>query len=237
VRLRTGRTAGTDLLRSAVPPLSHGDFVFLEVSDDGEGMSAETQARAFEPFYSTRFTGRGLGLSAVQGIVRAHQGGLVLQSVLGQGSSLLVLLPIANAPGTVAPTSSLGPAQRRALVIDSESSARELLRFVLAQSGFEVITSVSLSDGLRLLQVNQPIAVVLLGVEGDRSIVGDFIARARRQDEALPVLLITSEEYPLDPSGPDLTRFAYLRKPVSPAELTIAVQRLIMSPVEGRSIG
>jgi C4-dicarboxylate-specific signal transduction histidine kinase len=67
------------------------------VTDSGSGMAAETAAHAFEPFYTTRFTGRGLGLAAVDGIVRANGGAIRLATQPGSGTTVDVLLPAARA--------------------------------------------------------------------------------------------------------------------------------------------
>jgi signal transduction histidine kinase len=73
--------------------LPEGPYVFLEVQDNGMGISDEVRARIFEPFFSTKFTGRGLGLAAVLGIVRGHKGTIQVASVLGRSSTFRVLLP------------------------------------------------------------------------------------------------------------------------------------------------
>ena len=81
--------------QNAVIPLddSPGDYVVLTITDSGAGMDEATQARIFDPFFSTKFDGRGLGLSAVLGIVRAHRGTLALRSAPGKGTQFVVLLP------------------------------------------------------------------------------------------------------------------------------------------------
>ncbi len=82
------------LRRSRVqPPPSPGSFVGIEVEDSGEGIDPEALDRIFDPFFSTRFLGRGLGLAEVSGIVRAHRGGLLASSEPGAGSSFVLLLP------------------------------------------------------------------------------------------------------------------------------------------------
>ncbi len=73
-----------------------GSYVCLEVSDTGCGLDVEQQLRAFDPFYTTKFLGRGLGLSAVLGIARAHGGVVCLKSRQGKGSSFSVFLPVAE---------------------------------------------------------------------------------------------------------------------------------------------
>lgn len=77
--------------------LAAGDYLFIEVSDNGTGMSAQVKELIFDPFFSTKFTGRGLGLAAVLGIVRSHEGALKVYSEEGQGTTFKMLLPTANA--------------------------------------------------------------------------------------------------------------------------------------------
>lgn len=87
------------LARAYLPPdLPAGPYVSLEVQDGGEGIAPETQAHMFEPFFSTRFTGRGLGLAAVHGIARGHRGAVIVTSTPGAGTTVQVLLP--PAPGS-----------------------------------------------------------------------------------------------------------------------------------------
>src|SRR5207253_3500768 len=82
----------------SLPP---GRYVFVDVEDDGCGMTPEVRERIFDPFFSTKFTGRGLGLCAVQGIVRGHQGAIRVRTAPGQGSCFRVLLPVETAATAV----------------------------------------------------------------------------------------------------------------------------------------
>ena len=93
---RTEMTDGRDL--------AAGTYIRLEVADTGPGMSEEVLAHVFEPYYSTKFLGRGLGLAAVQGIVRSNNGKIAARSVSGRGSVFEVLWPAASI--SPAPTES-----------------------------------------------------------------------------------------------------------------------------------
>lgn len=84
--------------RHTVTPLDAGEYVALEVRDDGCGMNAATVARVFDPFFTTKFVGRGLGMAAVLGIVRGHRGGIAVESAFGQGTRVEILLPVASSP-------------------------------------------------------------------------------------------------------------------------------------------
>jgi two-component system cell cycle sensor histidine kinase/response regulator CckA len=74
-------------------PLTRGTYVVIDVTDSGAGMTEATQAKMFDPFYTTKFTGRGLGLAAVLGIVRGYRGGITVSSAPGRGTSFQVFFP------------------------------------------------------------------------------------------------------------------------------------------------
>ncbi len=153
--------AGPEYLRDArlFTELKAGRFVYLEVSDTGCGMSDETLARIFEPFFSTKFIGRGLGLSAVAGIVRRHRGALHVKSAPGQGSVFRVLLP-------AGPGGDVAPATRRdgtVLVIDDEPAVGAVVGKMLRTLGYSPVIASNARDGLaRFSEKSDEIIFVML---------------------------------------------------------------------------
>ncbi|QWV93363.1 response regulator [Geomonas oryzisoli] len=96
-----------------------GTFLTIQVVDDGCGMDRATCERMFDPFFSTKFTGRGLGLSAVQGIVRGHKGAILVESAPKAGTRVQVLFPAS------APKSGLQPADQVVHAVQDRPAARE----------------------------------------------------------------------------------------------------------------
>ena len=133
--------------------LTPGQYVMIEVSDTGAGITPEIEAKMFEPFFSSRFAGRGLGLAAVSGIVRGHQGGIEVDTRVGEGTSIRIFLPASESSDHAATqeiellghTSATGTV----LVVDDEAPVRILAQQVLEEFGFEVLTA---EDGLKAVE-------------------------------------------------------------------------------------
>ncbi len=89
-----GETFFSDIYQT--DPLPGGQYVFLEISDNGCGMDEETKRRIFDPFFTTKLFGRGLGLSAVSGIVKKHRGAIRIFSKPGEGTRVRVLFPVGD---------------------------------------------------------------------------------------------------------------------------------------------
>jgi len=140
-------------------PLAAGNYVRLQVQDDGIGMDQEMLARIFDPFFSTKATGRGLGLAAVLGIIRGHQGGIAVTSQPGKGTCYQLLFPALTAENllTDTPVEKLTGVESRAtiLVIDDELWVREALEDILTVENFTVFAAADGQTGISLFQQNQ----------------------------------------------------------------------------------
>jgi PAS domain S-box-containing protein len=205
----------------AVIPIETGnaEYVSFTVVDNGSGMDAATQARIFDPFFSTKFSGRGLGLAAVLGIVKGHHGTLTLRTVQGSGSAFTVFLPASQAARQVdVPRRSM---PKRAatgggaiLVVDDEPALRKLAQEVLEQRGYHVLLAENGQQAITMLAAHPEVHAVVLDLAmpvmgGD--IAGPMI-RSLRPDVPLILSSGYSESDALERVGQDLAT-AFLEKP------------------------
>jgi len=146
ITVRTGVQELDDRLtrpHPAVPAPRPGKHVFLEVRDTGCGMDDATRAKIFDPFFSTKFTGRGLGLAAVSGILRGHKAAITVTSAPGKGSCFTVLFPAAEPAAKEQPLLAAPNAALRGagvvLVVDDERVVREMAKRALERQGYTVL--------------------------------------------------------------------------------------------------
>ncbi|MCS6841503.1 MAG: PAS domain S-box protein [Roseiflexus sp.] len=240
IRLRTGvrfcdeAFLAMNRVDSQLPP---NDYLILEVSDTGCGMDEETQRRMFDPFFTTKTMGRGLGMSAVLGIVRDHHGGIIVDSAPGCGTTISVLFPPSSIKGACAapadqePTAK--PDQVTVLVVDDEADVRDVTARLLIHLGFRVIAVADGKGAIQALKEHMSdIACILLDAH-----LGDFDGPAvlsALRALAPHVAVVVASGY----SQHDiLERFAnatidgFLQKPYQMSELYGAVQRALKRTV------
>lgn len=138
-----------------------GTYVELEVRDTGCGMDEPTRTKLFDPFFSTKFTGRGLGMSVVMGVVRGHKGAILVNSQPNRGTAISVLFP-ATACRHVATPSPHRPSPNppeiptqlsgTVLVVEDEASLRLLMERILKRLGLRVLTAEDGAEGVALFK-------------------------------------------------------------------------------------
>ena len=209
-----------------------GEFLRIAVEDTGEGMSPEVLARATEPFYSTKPLGKGtgLGLAQVYGIAQQAGGTLRIESEVGRGTSVQILLPAAAASAlderaeAHAPDVESGGADgARVLVLDDDEDVRAFLSESLEGLGCTVVSAASGAEGIEALRQWRPdLALVDYAMPGMN---GAEAARAAREiHPGLPIVFVTgyAESEQLEAALGDGA--PVLRKPFTLAELASAVE-------------
>jgi len=196
-----------------------GNYIVLQVWDDGPGMDAETRRHIFEPFFTTKDSGHGLGLAAVLGIVRAHGGGVKLKTARGQGARFCVFWPAAV---TVPQRAASEPpiAGRTVLIIDDEDLVRDVVARMIEDLGYNTITARDGRTGLDIVARNVVDAVLvdmtMPGMNG-----AEVIAALRASHPGLPVVLCSG--FDRSRAG-QVSADAYLPKPfrIEALERTLA---------------
>jgi CheY-like chemotaxis protein/two-component sensor histidine kinase len=198
------------------------DYLELEVSDNGCGMSQEIQSKVFDPFFTTRSAGHGLGLSVVQGIVRNLGGSVHLASELGKGTTFRILMPCAPAvtEQTAGPLSSAGESARErldatVLIVEDEDVLRRAVARVLRGIGGTVFEAGNGSAAIDLLRnKGSQIDVILLDLTIPGASSQEVLAEATRGWPGLKVILTSaySEEMAAASMGSPNVR-CFVRKP------------------------
>ncbi len=222
---------------SSDPELDPGEYVRVSIADTGQGMSPEVIARAIEPFFSTKPLGKGtgLGLAQVYGIARQSGGTIRIESELGKGTVVHLLLAAATAEEaeecreTLETRPVTAPATERGakiLVIDDDSDVRAFLADSLESLGYSVFDAEDGESGLKQLEQLQPDLVLLdYAMPGMNGAEVARAARERRPD--VPIIFVTgyAESEQLEAAlGPDVP---VLRKPFSLTQLAAAVEERI----------
>lgn len=220
-----------------------GRFVFLEVSDNGCGMGEDTLKRLFDPFFSTKFAGRGLGMSAVMGIIKTHGGALFVESETGRGTTFKALFPIpesalpakAQEPVTSPPENGPSPEKTlsgTALVVDDEKAVLRVCAKMVTHCGFRVVTA---CDGIEAVakfrEQAEEIDIVLMDLTMPNM---DGITAMSEIHRIRPdIKVILSSGFNAEELGERLTNqtpSGFIRKPYNMQALETEIRRVVQAP-------
>ncbi|WP_239031681.1 hybrid sensor histidine kinase/response regulator [Geomonas diazotrophica] len=210
--------------------IKEGDFLFLQVEDDGCGMDDGTLSRIFDPFFTTKFTGRGLGMSAVLGIIRGHRGASKVESKPGKGTTFTVILPASDLPiqdqaGQPPPEESW-QGSGTVLLVDDEEFICSVGASMLEQLGYQVVTALSGSRAVELYRERGDVRFVVLDLTMPQMDGEQTYQELRRFDPEVKVII--SSGY----SEQEVTRklagagyLAFIQKPYSMQALSEVMKR------------
>ena len=230
--VEVGRGSSMEAARN-LPP---GDYVKLEISDTGNGMTPEVQASIFDPFFTTKQGGRGLGLSVVRGIIRTHGGAINLLSAPGRGTSFQILLPCKGMPAAKASPPPAVPAGKvlsqtgTILLVEDEGMLRSAVSKLLRKRGYSVIEANDGSSALDVIRTQgDDVDLILLDV----TLPGGASSRevfegAQRTRAGLKVILTSAygkEDIDAAFAGAGIEHF--IRKPFRLADLVALIQHVL----------
>jgi PAS domain S-box-containing protein len=245
IRLGVKSVTAADISQRRRFPLDYqaqeAAYACLEVVDAGGGITAKDMETLFEPFFSTKFKGRGLGLPVVLGIVRSHHGVITVESEPGRGSIFRCFFPVtAEAarpkllPVPVGPGSENVRRGNTVLVVEDEESLRETLALTLELNDHTVLTA---KDGVAAVEIfrqhQDEIGGVLCDVNMPRMNGWETLMALRKLAPDLPVILLSgySDDQVLAVDHPDLPQ-AFLHKPCEVQVLLNAINQMMAKKKE-----
>ncbi|MCA9679195.1 MAG: PAS domain-containing protein [Kofleriaceae bacterium] len=194
-----GEVSGDFLPETPAP----GPYVRFRVADTGPGLTAADRLRIFDPFFSTKPDGHGLGLPVVLGIVSSHHGAISVESAPGVGTVMTVLLPARDRAAVAAARQAAPRREGTVLVVDDEAAVRAMLRSLLHEAGYRVIDVDSGDAALAHLHAEAAaIDLVILDVNMPERDGYGTLRELRRRHRDLPVLLSSGRQVSLPEGDP-----------------------------------
>ena len=217
--------------------LAPGRYVWLDITDDGKGIEPQSLPLLFDPFYSTKFSGHGLGLAAVLGIMRSHRGAIAVQSEAGSGTTVRLVFPAS----TRHPVPSGGGSAARpdtpgvgcVLVVDDEAAVLDVVAATLGGAGYRTVTAGDGGGARRLVDehrgeiVAAVIDMMLPDVDG-----AELVSHIQEVDPSIRVILTSGyneQEATRRITSDGLAGF--LKKPYRPSDLLASLSAVLADPV------
>jgi PAS domain S-box-containing protein len=231
----TFTTRNVELTRewlSGNPDLQPGHYVYLAVADTGRGINPPLIGKIFDPFITTKFKGRGMGLASVRRNVAEHQGLVTVKSDVGKGTTFTVYLPATDAPADSGRTAPQIPAGTETiLIVDPESRVLEEARKILERLAYTVILTTTLEEAIHhVTTASPPIDVVVVDTEASMAYRGDFMQALRTPHPSVKVILAGAHE--LNTWAQDVLDAGangFIRKPFRPEVLAPKIRQTLDS--------
>ena len=234
--LRSSRCRVTEASVAEFPELGPGDYVEISVEDSGCGIPPQTLQHIFEPFYTTKPQGTGLGLSTAYGIVKQSRGGISAESQPGRGSTFHIYLPaMEGAPVEIVPEATAAVPVRSAkiLIVEDEEMVRRSTAEFLELTGHRVLTAANGIEGLKVATAHPEIDLIITDVVMPCMSGPEMAAQLRLRDPHIRLLFMTGYTH----VGLELSAFegaAMLHKPFALADIARSVQALLRQPAQTR---
>ena len=226
--------SGGDVKITTGPCVEWPTHICLTVHDTGSGIAAEDQKRIFEPFYSTKAQGRGMGLAAVAGVVRSYEGHIDIDSDQ-HGTTITVTLPGQREQNlTLKPQQAIAetcetPAKSHILLVDDEQSVRDVTRTMLENCGHTTTEATSGEEALRkMANSDRPFDLVLLDLSMPGMNGEETYERIRADDPQIPLVFISGYHQEGMPEGAAQdSQVGFLQKPFRMADLQTSIQSFV----------
>jgi PAS domain S-box-containing protein len=235
------RAENVELTAGFLPPLAAGRYVKILIRDSGTGIRPEDLPRIFDPYFSTRRHGRGLGLASAYSVVRKHEGQIQVESQLGQGTTFRIYLPAVAVSAVIPPvelTQERFFGQGRVLVMDDEADILALLGEMLKIMGYEVEVARDGGEALQLYmaakKAEKPFGVVIMDLTVPEGMGGkEAIRRLKEFDPHARA--IVSSGYSYDPVMANFREFGF--SGVIPKPYVMEELGRVLKEVFGKSEG
>ncbi len=212
-----------------------GDYVVVEIADTGGGMEEKNLPKIFDPAFTTKAAGRGMGLPAAGRIVRKHHGGLSVESIPGRGSVFRFFLPVvwaaSSLPATVAPMNLTPGVGSTVLVVDDDETVRALSKWVVEKANYRAVTARDGDEALRVYKANrEQFCLVLLDLTMPRMGGAAVAAELHALGNQVPVVIISGHGEEVMAAEIHAGVVDYLQKPFGPEQLRAIMKRHLPPP-------
>ena len=241
IRVNVRRAEAEEVRRFRLFPLGwepvEEAYACLEIADTGKGVSREEIGRVFDPFFSTKFTGRGLGLAVASGIVQAHRGAMAAASTPGKGSVFRVLLPLREEEVSRGKTRSGGKIGdgRTLLLAEDDANLCKMAGEMLKRQGFRVLKAADGVEAVRVLQEHrEEICCAILDIVMPRMNGWEALEVMRGQRPDLPAILASGyEDASVACEDHGRQSYVFLAKPYGVSELKAALGKALTEKTAG----